>query len=82
VLLADFHLEGVVLDDEGVVDEVLIALTLHLVVLETLGEEEDALKCEHILTGVPEIVAANLHLVFELGSVLGMERRLSIQKLE
>lgn len=64
------------------VHQVFVVLSLHLVVLKALSQEEDALEGEDLLASISEVVAADLDLVFELGSVLGMEWCLSVKKLK
>jgi len=82
VLLTNTHLLVELFDDEGVVKQVFVALPLHFIVLEALGEEEDALEGEYFLASVAEVVAADFDLVFELWSVFGVEGSLSVQQLE
>jgi len=78
VLLADAHLIIEFFDDEGMVEQVFVALPLNFVVLEALCQEKNALECKNFLTCITEIVAANFDLIFELRSILGVERSLGV----
>ena len=82
MLLANAHLIIEFFDDEGMVEQVLVPLSLDLVVLEALGQEENAFKGKYFLACISEVVAAHLDLVFELGSILGVERSLGVKQLE
>ena len=82
VFLSDLHLLIILLDNERMVHQVLVSFPLKLVMLETLCQEEDALESQDFFARVTKIVATDLDLVLELGSIFGMERSLSVEQLK
>lgn len=59
-----------------------MALALHFVVLEALGEEQDAFEGEDVFARIPQIITTNLDFILEFGSIFCVEGRLSVEKLE
>lgn len=64
------------------IHQVLKPLSLHFIVLEALRQKQDAFQGEYFLARITKVVATDLHLVLELRSVLGVERRLRVEQLE